>query len=404
MVTVDKLCHILDIEHPLDRSTCIGYGKRSPTCRNTVAKATRIAATSELKHICKLMSHGKPNENRLADKLDTVAHFLHCRSRHQDQAESEAEQWSETVLDYMKSRRKRSSSSLRDAPDKALLKELEHRLRSRSNMLGSVDALVRKHSRNRRRRNHGLDEDTTDSETDDELGPDSGLDFIPDAVFDEGPESDNESYGDTNSQEPTSTHYSSNYYMTVYGFPMNLTSTRRRLRRINQLQATVFLEDSATRQRRLPASSSSQQSSTPARASSSSSTRSLLSPDTSSSSSQSSRRPTLSTSPTSSSRRSPTPLSLSSGSSARSIRMPTTSSTSSSSRHTGPLPNTSDSPSSDVEADCGICLAELSQDDNDNDIWRCTTCRNGTHMACFDAWMASSPENHVRCVYCRTEV
>ncbi|KAK5420164.1 hypothetical protein LTR06_001634 [Exophiala xenobiotica] len=48
------------------------------------------------------------------------------------------------------------------------------------------------------------------------------------------------------------------------------------------------------------------------------------------------------------------------------------------------------------ETECGICLDRLRRRD---DRWRCTTCHNATHTDCFDQWMASSPEDNVRCIY-----
>ncbi|KAI1625928.1 hypothetical protein EDD37DRAFT_648380 [Exophiala viscosa] len=70
---------------------------------------------------------------------------------------------------------------------------------------------------------------------------------------------------------------------------------------------------------------------------------------------------------------------------------PTTSSSSARSSH-----------SSDSSRDeCAICLSEFGRG---SETWRCETCRNATHMDCFIQWMASSPEDNVRCIYCRSPV
>lgn len=92
MATVNRLCQDLGIKHPLDRSTCIGYGKAKPTCGNAVAQASRYAALNGLERICNALAQNT-NPESLRRDLNAVAQLLHCKRWHQDQAEAKAQQW-----------------------------------------------------------------------------------------------------------------------------------------------------------------------------------------------------------------------------------------------------------------------------------------------------------------------
>ncbi|KAL1985922.1 hypothetical protein VTN96DRAFT_7187 [Rasamsonia emersonii] len=54
-----------------------------------------------------------------------------------------------------------------------------------------------------------------------------------------------------------------------------------------------------------------------------------------------------------------------------------------------------------VEGDCPICFMEFDPQ-ADEIVWCKAACGNNVHKACFDRWAASTRENGVRCVYCRS--
>ncbi|KAL1965096.1 hypothetical protein VTN77DRAFT_6009 [Rasamsonia byssochlamydoides] len=54
-----------------------------------------------------------------------------------------------------------------------------------------------------------------------------------------------------------------------------------------------------------------------------------------------------------------------------------------------------------VEGDCPICFMEFDPE-TEEIVWCKTACGNNVHKACFDRWAASTRENGVRCVYCRS--
>ncbi|KAL4767671.1 hypothetical protein BDW60DRAFT_226414 [Aspergillus nidulans var. acristatus] len=54
-----------------------------------------------------------------------------------------------------------------------------------------------------------------------------------------------------------------------------------------------------------------------------------------------------------------------------------------------------------VEGDCPICFMEFEPDKEDI-VWCRAACGNNIHKACFQKWAASSNNQGVRCVYCRS--
>lgn len=90
IASIDALCQRLGIQHPLDQSTCIGYGQRKPTCGLLAAESSRMQALSLLDQISHDLSRGSPISN---DALQTVAGLLLCRRWHQFQAYEIAQRW-----------------------------------------------------------------------------------------------------------------------------------------------------------------------------------------------------------------------------------------------------------------------------------------------------------------------
>lgn len=92
MLTLSNLCRQLGINHPLEQTTCIGYGKAKPTCGRAVAQASRSAAATKLKEIVRKLTDGVA-PNHLIRDLEQVSGLLHCKNYHQDQAAAKAQAW-----------------------------------------------------------------------------------------------------------------------------------------------------------------------------------------------------------------------------------------------------------------------------------------------------------------------
>ncbi|KAL4906388.1 hypothetical protein BDW74DRAFT_131865 [Aspergillus multicolor] len=54
-----------------------------------------------------------------------------------------------------------------------------------------------------------------------------------------------------------------------------------------------------------------------------------------------------------------------------------------------------------IDGDCPICFMEFEPDKEDI-VWCRAACGNNIHKACFQKWAASSNQQGVRCVYCRS--
>lgn len=121
MTTVNRLCLDLGIKNPLERTTCIGYGKAKPTCGNAVAAASRSAAFASLERICDAIADGT-SPSRLRGDLEAVAHLLHCKRWHQYQAPVKSQEWEARLRDSIaqrneeqQARRQRTSQPQRES-------------------------------------------------------------------------------------------------------------------------------------------------------------------------------------------------------------------------------------------------------------------------------------------------
>lgn len=90
MASIDTLCQRLGIQHPLDQSTCIGYGQKKPTCGLLAAESSRLQAVRVLNQISRDLSHGSEVSS---DRLYDLASLLLCKRWHQNQAHENAERW-----------------------------------------------------------------------------------------------------------------------------------------------------------------------------------------------------------------------------------------------------------------------------------------------------------------------
>lgn len=90
MASVDALCQRLGIQHPLDQSTCIGYGQRKPTCGLLAAEHSRLQALRMLEKISRDLACGSKINDA---SLNTVAGLLLCKRWHQGQAQENAQRW-----------------------------------------------------------------------------------------------------------------------------------------------------------------------------------------------------------------------------------------------------------------------------------------------------------------------
>lgn len=90
MPSIDRLCQQLGISHPLDQSTCIGYGQRKPTCGCAVAIASRSQAVCILTTISQDLRDGRRVDK---DMLCDVASLLLCKRWHQFQISENVQRW-----------------------------------------------------------------------------------------------------------------------------------------------------------------------------------------------------------------------------------------------------------------------------------------------------------------------
>ena len=116
MWTVNKLCRIFDIQHPLDQSTCIGFGTKKPTCGCAVAETSRDRAVTGILDICASLDRGRSSRSSLLPMLETTARLLHCKRWHQWQAEEEAQEWYDRLQIYLEDKRDGQSRQQRHSP------------------------------------------------------------------------------------------------------------------------------------------------------------------------------------------------------------------------------------------------------------------------------------------------
>ncbi|KIV83343.1 hypothetical protein PV11_05376 [Exophiala sideris] len=321
MLTVDQLCRDIGIKNPSDRSTCIGYGQKKPTCGMAVAERSRSAAKARLRKICQLVEEDGSITEEIADDLESVATLLHCKNFHRDQAPAKAEEWERSLEDVIARRvaeRRRRATRAREEPrrqnintpaapnvsgrsvmalhtDEDLLAELARRLASRNQLISTIEAVLEDHSRTYQQPRRS----TPSHQRYQPAAPE-----VP--VNDNSDDDFSGYYSEDTDEEDAPPGYSALYQPEITHPPM------------------------------------------------------------------------------------PQPRAQ-----ARSARSPSPSPSSASSSSRG-------SHSSDSSGnECAICLSGLGRR---SEQWRCGTCRNATHMECFDQWMASSPEEHVRCIYCRSPV
>lgn len=108
MTSIHQLCDRLGIRHPLEQSTCIGYGQRKPTCGCAVAQASRQSALMLMNDIVLASTTGLTPR---LDDLCAVAGLLLCKNWHQYQAQDKAADWS-MKLQFWKPRSTRGSTPL----------------------------------------------------------------------------------------------------------------------------------------------------------------------------------------------------------------------------------------------------------------------------------------------------
>lgn len=94
MASIDRLCKEFGIRHPLEQSTCIGYGRQKPTCGIAVAFHSRSQAVSVLKSIDRDLQEGVGVKMNM---LHHLAGLLLCKRWHQGQAEENAQLWKERL-------------------------------------------------------------------------------------------------------------------------------------------------------------------------------------------------------------------------------------------------------------------------------------------------------------------
>ena len=93
MSPITYLCAELGIEDPLRHSSCIGYGQRSPYCRNAVAHPSRSEAVGILKTITR---HQQTSED-VEDEIYQLACLLLCKRNHQLQADEKVREWKQKI-------------------------------------------------------------------------------------------------------------------------------------------------------------------------------------------------------------------------------------------------------------------------------------------------------------------
>lgn len=90
MSSVNDLCRRLDIRHPLEQSTCIGYGQRKPTCGCAVAESSRLTALAKLESVNDNLNSGARVSS---EALRGIASLLLCKRWHQSQADENVQHW-----------------------------------------------------------------------------------------------------------------------------------------------------------------------------------------------------------------------------------------------------------------------------------------------------------------------
>lgn len=94
MPSIDRVCEKLGIRHPLEQSTCIGYGQRKPTCGCAVAYASRSQAVGLLRNI----GHSHRDGDRIdSEVLLDIASLLLCKGWHQFQMEETVQGWKRNI-------------------------------------------------------------------------------------------------------------------------------------------------------------------------------------------------------------------------------------------------------------------------------------------------------------------
>lgn len=147
MSDIADLLSTLGLKHPLERSTCIGYGQRKPDCGCAVAIASRSTAHNLLIEIKEKL---KRKEN-ITNSLYTLASLLLCKNWHQSQTAENVSRWELKLRNYRPSLRTQHATStdsrfgdsttfatpsrkiskeqaLRQCSDGALLRELKRRV------------------------------------------------------------------------------------------------------------------------------------------------------------------------------------------------------------------------------------------------------------------------------------
>ena len=410
---------MLGIRNPLDHVTCIGYGKQKPTCGILVAGASRNAAISDLKDIAMAFQRGNQLPNTLLPMLVQIAQLLHCKRWHQDQADTKAHTWFQALSEYRRGVQQQifvpssvpdsspgritvahqvppiqtanslspSTRSLLYASDEDLVAELTRRVESRGQMSSSIreiidaPAVVRPITEN------------TSPITLPHSPPLTTLPAIgyaaptgrPATVVAPPPFALGRSSVATppaivapppltlvsprasppaavvGSQParhpapivnpPPACHPAPPRYLPPPRHPFSVVNHTRARHPAPVLH---------------PASPPFTPSSSPAVSTTTQSPPSFISPSLS---------PTF------------TPP------------LPSNTST----RITPSTPHPTANTSLGSSNECGICLDEIPRNPGVL-VWRCDECRNPTHTDCFDGWVASSPEDHVRCIYCRADV
>lgn len=102
MPSLDDFCKRLGIRHPMEQSTCIGYGQRKPTCGCAVAESSRLQAFAILERAKDALDSG--NGVRTGTLLD-IAGLLLCKRFHQYQAEENVQRWKSILRGYSALRR-----------------------------------------------------------------------------------------------------------------------------------------------------------------------------------------------------------------------------------------------------------------------------------------------------------
>ena len=355
MLSIGNLCERLGIRHPLDQSTCIGYGQRKPTCGCAVAEASRQTAVRILQHVARDIEEGTRVQR---SDLKEVASLLLCKRWHQLQAEENVVAWLRQLRDWSPSIS--STSSIR-------ISEQTPRTTSTSTSSNSRTDINLKHVSNkdllreiRRRVNSGRHPRFQDAIIelaeslmvgDDEIHTGSAF------------ESEEESPGVAGIVEEYDTG-------SDYDLPMSTSRIASRIRtQQSRLPSTTGASRTLVRQSQDRTVARRSTNAVPQSTSTLREERlALVRP---------ARTAALTPSPTTST--------------------PATIPTPSSSHSASPLRQS--------HLDCSVCLLPYNRDvDGQQEVWECGQCLNRVHGPCFDAWAASRPAGVVvRCMFCRAE-